>query len=480
MREARQAFGDGALIVERYLPRVRHLEVQIAGDGHGHAIHLRERECTLQRRHQKVIEEAPAAHLSERLREAMLADAVRLAQAVGYRGLGTVEFIVNGDEYFFLEVNPRLQVEHPVTEEVSGLDLVELQLTIAATGRLPLRQEDVRCTGHAFEARVCAEEAAAGFLPATGTVSVVDFGSEARVETAVEGGDAVTPFYDSMIAKLITKGADRVAARQAMVAALNGARVLGLPTNMAALADMLAWPETVEGRFHTRLIDERLDQWAGATQPDPPTAHLAAAALAWLERERRQRGEAVGCWTDWQAFTGWRLGSTDTPAPQPTVVLSQGQHRWPIRLSSRHTDGHFTLSVADTPAHARLTALGGARHLLEIDSRTLEVTLTFEAASIEVASPLGHSKLEATPFLGGTPTEARSGGTLLAPMMGKVIAIRATPGAHVTAGETVIVLESMKMELPVPAPFDGTLSRLACEVGQMVERHQVLGEIASA
>ncbi|MBL8383570.1 MAG: ATP-grasp domain-containing protein [Burkholderiales bacterium] len=477
MREARQAFGDGSLIVERYLPRVRHLEVQIAGDGHGRAIHLRERECTLQRRHQKVIEEAPAAHLPERLRDAMLADAVRLAQSVGYRGLGTVEFVVSGDEYFFLEVNPRLQVEHPVTEEVTGLDLVELQLAIAATGRLPMGQSDVRCTGHAFEARVCAEDAAAGFLPATGRVSVVDFGATARVETAVEGGDAVTPFYDSMIAKLITRGPDREAARQAMVAALQGARVLGLPTNLGALADMLAWPETVEGRFHTRLIDERLDQWAGATQPDPPPAHLAAAALAWLERERRQRDGTLGCWTDWQAFTGWRLGATDTPALQPAVVLSQGQQRWPIRLSRRQPDGRFALGVADTPANARLTPLGGARHLLEIDSRSLEVTLVLDATRIEVASALGHSTLEATPFLGGTPTEARSGGTLLAPMMGKVIAIRATPGAQVTAGETVIVLESMKMELPVAAPFDGTLSRLACEVGQMVERHQVLGEV---
>ncbi|MDP3614761.1 MAG: biotin carboxylase N-terminal domain-containing protein, partial [Rubrivivax sp.] len=194
MREAEKAFGNGELIVERYLPRVRHIEVQVAGDGQGHAIHLFERECTLQRRHQKVIEEAPSAGLPTALRERLLADAVKLAAGVNYRGLGTVEFVVSGDEHHFLEVNPRLQVEHPVTEEVTGLDLVELQLRIADTGRLPLTQADVRCEGHAFEARLCAEDAEAGFLPTTGRLDRVDFSRAAvRIESGVESGDEISP-----------------------------------------------------------------------------------------------------------------------------------------------------------------------------------------------------------------------------------------------------------------------------------------------
>jgi 3-methylcrotonyl-CoA carboxylase alpha subunit len=258
MREAEKAFGNGELIVERYLPHVRHLEVQVAGDGQGHAIHLFERECTLQRRHQKVIEEAPSSGLSPRLREAILADAVKLASGVNYRGLGTVEFVVTGEEYYFLEVNPRLQVEHPVTEEVTGLDLVELQLRIADTDSLPLAQADVRCTGHAFEARLCAEDAAAGFLPATGRLQVVDFSrAGVRVESGVDSGDEISPHYDSMIAKLIAHGPDRESARRALVAGLRESTVIGLVTNLEFLHELLEWPETRDATFHTRLIDER-------------------------------------------------------------------------------------------------------------------------------------------------------------------------------------------------------------------------------
>ncbi|MEO7008356.1 MAG: biotin carboxylase N-terminal domain-containing protein, partial [Caldimonas sp.] len=319
MREAELAFGSGELIVESYLPRVRHVEVQIAGDGHGAAIHLYERECTLQRRHQKLIEEAPAAGLPAALLDAMRADACRLAAAVGYRGLGTVEFVVADGRHHFLEVNPRLQVEHPVTEAVTGLDLVELQLRIAETGRLPLAQHEVHCDGHAFEARVCAEDAAAGFLPATGRIALARFpGPPLRVDTGIASGDAVTPHYDSMIAKVIAHAPTRAAACARLQAGLAETRILGVVTNLAFLQHLLALPETRDSTFHTRLIDERYGD-AGAAALAPPEApfeHRCAAALLWLERQRRAgSGPDLGCWTEGGAFTGWRLASSAEPLP---------------------------------------------------------------------------------------------------------------------------------------------------------------------
>jgi 3-methylcrotonyl-CoA carboxylase alpha subunit len=311
MREAEKAFGNGELIVERYLPRVRHIEVQVAGDGQGHAIHLFERECTLQRRHQKVIEEAPSAGLPPALRERLLADAVKLAAGVNYRGLGTVEFVVAGDEHHFLEVNPRLQVEHPVTEEVTGLDLVELQLRIADTSRLPLAQADVRCEGHAFEARLCAEDAEAGFLPTTGRLDRIDFSRAAvRIESGVESGDEISPYYDSMIAKLVSRGPNREAARRALAAGLRDSTVIGLTTNLQFLHELLHWPQTIAATFHTRLIDESFAADAAAARPAPvvPAEHVAAAALQWLAAQRAATPE-LGCWSQAQGFTGWRLAN---------------------------------------------------------------------------------------------------------------------------------------------------------------------------
>ncbi|NUZ08731.1 acetyl/propionyl/methylcrotonyl-CoA carboxylase subunit alpha [Piscinibacter koreensis] len=485
MREAGKAFGNGEMIVERYLPRVRHIEVQVAGDGHGRAIHLYERECTLQRRHQKVIEEAPSAGLPMALRERLLADAVKLAEAVRYRGLGTVEFVVAGDEYFFLEVNPRLQVEHPVTEEVTGLDLVELQLRIADTGALPLAQSDVRCDGHAFEARLCAEDPAAGFLPTTGRLERVDFGRSAvRVEAGVDSGDEVSPYYDSMIAKLIASGSDRDSARRALAAGLRDTTVIGLTTNLQFLHELLHWPQTRDASFHTRLIDES----TAAATATPVTAaepieHVAAAALHWLQRERALAPE-LGCWSEAGSFTGWRLGvSTVAVAPLPSVVLSAGQAQWPVRCSAPATDGTVQLLLAEQSVAAALhvpAALASGRRLLHVGQRVIEVAVAEVAAGIEVVSALGRSVFGCTPYLGGALGEEGAGGALLAPMMGKVVALKAAPGDAVGAGQTVIVLESMKMELHVSAPIDGTLTLLNCAVGDMVERHQRLAEVTPA
>jgi len=479
MREAEKAFGNGELIVERYLPQVRHLEVQVAGDGQGHAIHLFERECTLQRRHQKVIEEAPSSGLSPRLRAAILADAVKLASGVNYRGLGTVEFVVTGEEHYFLEVNPRLQVEHPVTEEVTGLDLVELQLRIAATGTLPLAQTDVQCTGHAFEARLCAEDAAAGFLPATGQLQVVDFSrAGVRIESGVDSGDEISPHYDSMIAKLIAHGADRESARRALVAGLRESTVIGLVTNLAFLHELLEWPETRDATFHTRLIDERHAQRGVVAPTAPPLEHLAAAALHWLT-QRRAESPALGCWTLGDGFTGWRLRSGPIQAaPQPTLVLKAGAAEWPVRFSMRDDQGSSVLVIGEQQVSAALQSLAAGRSLLQCGGRALELTIRGDAGQVELASALGSSVFTAQPYLGGDAGDAAASGQLGAPMMGKVVAVKAAVGETVVLGQTVIVLESMKMELHVTAPFDGSLSGLRCRVGDMVERHQVLAEVS--
>ncbi len=479
MREAEKSFGNGELIVERYLPQVRHLEVQVAGDGQGHAIHLFERECTLQRRHQKVIEEAPSSGLSPQLRAALLDDAVKLAAGVNYRGLGTVEFVVTGEEHYFLEVNPRLQVEHPVTEEVTGLDLVELQLRIADTGALPLTQVDVRCSGYAFEARLCAEDAAAGFLPATGRLQVVDFSrAGVRIESGVDSGDEISPHYDSMIAKLIAHASDRDAARRALVAGLRESTVIGLVTNLEFLQDLLEWPETRDATFHTRLIDERHAQRGVLAPVAPALEHLAAAALHWLAQQRAG-SPALGCWTLWDNFTGWRLTSGPVrAAPQPTLVLKAGATERPVRFSMRDAHGACTLVIGEQEVNASLQPLAAGRSLLQCDGRALELTIRGNAQQVELASALGSSVFAAQPYLGGAAGDAAASGQLGAPMMGKVVAVKSAVGETVAIGQTVIVLESMKMELHVTAPFEGSLSSLRCHVGDMVERHQVLAEVS--
>jgi len=460
---------------------VRHLEVQVAGDGQGHAIHLFERECTLQRRHQKVIEEAPSAGIGPRLREAILADAVKLAAGVNYRGLGTVEFVVAGDAHYFLEVNPRLQVEHPVTEEVTGLDLVALQLRIADTGCLPLAQADVVCRGHAFEARLCAEDADAGFLPAMGRLDVVDFSrSGVRIESGVDSGDEISPHYDSMIAKLIAHGPDRESARRALVAGLRESTVIGLVTNLRFLHELLEWPETRDASFHTRLIDERHVQRGVVAPAAVPVEHLAAAALYWLA-QRRAESPALGCWTLWDGFTGWRLSSGPIQAaPQPTLVLKAGAAEWPVRFSMRDDQGSSALVIGEQKVSATLQPLAAGRFLLQCGGRALELTIRGDARQVELSSALGSSVLTAQPYLGGAAGDAAASGQLGAPMMGKVVAVKAAVGETVAVGQTVIVLESMKMELHVTAPFDGSLSSLRCRVGDMVERHQVLAEVSPA
>ena len=481
MREAEQAFGSGEMIVERYLPQVRHIEVQVAGDGHGNAIHLYERECSLQRRHQKVIEEAPSAGLDPDLRARILEDARRLAAALHYRGLGTVEFIVSGSDYYFLEVNPRLQVEHPVTEEVTGLDLVELQLRIAATGTLGLKQEQVQVRGHSFEARVYAEDADAGFLPGAGALRWLRFPTESlRVESGVDAGDEITPFYDPMIAKLVSRGATRIEALDRLSAGLASCEVVGLTTNLGFLRELLGWPETRSGDMHTRLIDAH---WQPAARHvETPAEHVAAAALWWLARERR-RGD-WGVWTQ-PAFSGWRtLAGPSLPSTQPSVMLAADGVNWSVHFAAPDTEGFTRIALArdaqDTlTLRARLSAATDGAQVLECGDTCLELRLFADGEAVELHSPRGTSRFDATPPLAMSAATAVIGSELKAPMMGKVVAVLAAEGDAVKAGQTVIVLESMKMELQIVAECDGTVSGLRCAPGDMVGRHDVLCEVTA-
>jgi len=477
MREAKSAFGDPALIVEPYIERGRHVEVQIAGDGRGEVIHLFERECTLQRRHQKLIEEAPAAPLRAGLRELMLADAVRLAQRLNYRGVGTVEFLVAGDRHWFLEVNPRLQVEHPVTEEVTGVDIVELMLRVAAGEGLPLRQADVTLRGHAVEARVCAEDAAHDFMPSTGEIIDVQFpGIGVRVETGVRAGSVVTPYYDSMLAKLIVHAPDRDAALDRLGLALGATRVLGVTTNCRLLQQLIALPQTRDASFHTRSVDEVL-----TTQGHADTARttLLAAAAAWWLLDARQTAAPYGAWTA-ADVTGWQMHAGDDPVTAvPTLLLRDGKQLRQIRFGAPLADGELLVQVDDERIRLSLRAQGGLWQL-GVGDAVETLAIARRDGNLFVQAQGSAFVFEAIAYLAQAAAALVTSGELRTPMMGTILQTHAAVGDAVRAGDVVVSMESMKMELKICAEHDGTLRSLTVAAGQTVERGLVVAVVDAA
>ncbi|CAM5778213.1 acetyl/propionyl/methylcrotonyl-CoA carboxylase subunit alpha [Rhizobacter fulvus] len=477
MREAKSAFGDPALIVEPYIERGRHVEVQIAGDGRGEVIHLFERECTLQRRHQKLIEEAPAAPLPAGLRELMLADAVRLAQRLNYRGVGTVEFLVAGDRHWFLEVNPRLQVEHPVTEEVTGVDIVELMLRVAAGEGLPLRQADVTLRGHAVEARVCAEDAAHDFMPSTGEIIDVQFpGIGVRVESGVRAGSVVTPYYDSMLAKLIVHAPDRDAALDRLGLALGATRVLGVTTNCRFLQQLIALPQTRDASFHTRSVDEVLTA-QGRAEPAPTT--LLAAAAAWWLLDARQTAASYGAWTA-ADVTGWQMHAGDDPVTAvPTLLLRDGKQLRQIRFGARLADGELLVQVDDERIRLSLRAQGGLWQL-GVGDAVETLAIARRDGNLFVQAQGSAFVFEAIAYLAQAAAAPVTSGELRTPMMGTILQTHAAVGDAVRAGDVVVSMESMKMELKICAEHDGTLRSLTVAAGQTVERGLVVAVVNAA
>ncbi|MCF2525948.1 ATP-grasp domain-containing protein [Yinghuangia sp. KLBMP8922] len=477
-REAAGAFGDDTLLVERWIDRPRHIEIQVLADGHGNVVHLGERECSLQRRHQKIIEEAPSVLLDAATRAAMGQAAIEAARSCGYRGAGTVEFIVSAaqpDEPFFMEMNTRLQVEHPVTEMVTGIDLVAWQIRIAAGEALDFGQDDVRLDGHAVEARVYAEDPARGFLPSGGRVLVLDepHGPGIRVDSGLDEGYVVGSSYDPMLAKVIAHGPDRATALHRLRGALERFPVLGLRTNTRFLTRLLAHEDVVAGRLDTGLVEAALDGLVAA-EPAGPAA-VAAALLAQARLEPAAQGTGGG-WVDpFSVPSGWRLGEYAA-----TVHRFRIDGAEPVAVRVHGRAAHAEVGHADGEMVPAQAVLDGDRLRVTYGG----LTETFRHAQAEDGSTWlsrGADTWRIVPF---DPVEAGAGGgagagdgTLIAPMPGTVTVVKAAVGDRVTAGQAVVVVEAMKMEHAVAAPFDGTVAELRVDAGTRVALDEVLAVV---
>jgi 3-methylcrotonyl-CoA carboxylase alpha subunit len=468
MREASSSFGDARVLIEKYVSAPRHIEMQVFGDSHGNAVHLNERDCSLQRRHQKVIEESPAPGMTAGMRAKMGEAAVAAAKAVGYSGAGTIEFIAdsaNGlrdDAFWFMEMNTRLQVEHPVTEAVTGLDLVEWQFRVACGEALPLKQEQVRLNGHAVEARVYAEDPARGFLPSTGKLTVLEWptGEGVRIDTGVESGGEVSPFYDPMIAKMIVHAPTREKALDNLATALDQSVVVGPRSNVGFLAALARAKDFRAGRFDTGFIDQHLSELL------PPAGTLDKAAMA-LAAERLLLAEQA------------RLA----PPPESDEPSSP----W---------------DVADA---FQLSGIRATRLLLSADGASFVADATYDKGGVQVSvdgeMPARNARLLETPdglvvLHRGQPVRVarrdlaqpaernEGGGIIRAPMHGKVLAVFVDEGAQVARGERVAIIEAMKMEHTLTAPIDGTVTELTAvadnQVAEGAKLMVIKGEDADA
>ncbi len=471
-REALAAFGDDRLLLERYLERPRHVEVQILGDAHGTLVHLGERECSIQRRHQKLIEESPSPAVTPGLRAAMGEAALRLARAAGYQNAGTVEFLIDESGAFsFLEVNARLQVEHPVTEAVTGLDLVEQQLRVAAGEPLGFEQADVRLEGHAMELRVVAEDVAAGFLPSTGVVTAFDRPQGVRVDTGIAAGSTISPFYDSLVAKVIAHGADRSATLERLREALAETWIEGVATNLGLLAAVLDEPAFAAGDLHTAFLAEhRVVERLG----DVPDEVVALAAAV---RSLAPRPAATG--DPWRSAVPWRVGR----AGERTRWLAGGRTREAVT------------SLGDERAAAAVVVDGrtfGARLLGGDAEAGWSVSLGGETALVRPAT--GARKVETVTWRGRrhrialapppsgamTAAEVDEPDALVAPMPGRIVRVHVAEGDHVRANAPLLVLEAMKMEHVVAAIAPGRVTRVHVAAGEQVVRGAPLVDIEAA
>lgn len=467
-REAEAAFGDPRVLIEKVVTAPRHIEVQVFGDSRGNVVHLFERDCSLQRRNQKVIEEAPAPGMSPELREKMTAAAVKLAKAVGYRGAGTVEFLVEGGAlganapWYFIEMNTRLQVEHPVTEEITGLDLVEWQFRVAAGEPLPLEQDQITCHGHAIEARLCAEDAAREFLPSIGRIVAFETptGEGLRVDAGVEAGSSVSPFYDSMIAKLIAKGPDRTVARERLRRALEETVVAGVKTNAAFLHGLLSLPAFASGEMDTGLISRELDRLNAKGTETSAVAHGALALIRQqqrkLEEQRRRISNEVH--SPWAALDGFQLGPTR-------------RHSMDIIVEGAKT----TVEVSWAGGEPTIALQGETAHALHH-----RVTAVEDGDRVFVLHNLRQTELSWPIYDSAAADESDGGGQLRAPINGRVAKVFVEEGAVVDKGQRIVVIEAMKMEHVLVAPRAGTVGRLTAREGQQITEGTVLAAILEA
>ena len=499
-REAAASFGNDAVLIERYLTKPRHVEIQVFADRHGQCIHLFERDCSVQRRHQKVVEEAPAPGMTEARRRAMGEAAVAAAKAVGYVGAGTVEFIVDArGEFFFMEMNTRLQVEHPVTEMITGFDLVEWQLRVAAGEPLPVDQASLRIDGHAIEARIYAENPEKGFLPSTGVLrhlalpEAAEFtvgagaaagttaGAKARVriDAGVREGDAITPHYDPMIAKLIVWGEDRTVARRTMAQALARFQVTGPATNVDFLRRLMSNAAFAEADLDTGLIERERATLLPVPRP-AGAADLALAAAAVLAAE--QDG------TDpWSIHDGWRLGTRlrrrlafADGGEQREVMLTYVAGGCEAQPDGAHGDAPAVFLPRQAPATATAFA-GGARHLaLQVGEQQARADVFFEGETLHLFTADRHLRLGYIDRIAHAGEAVDEGGRLTAPMPGKVISVLVEVGSAVGKGEPLLVMEAMKMEHTITAPADGVVDLIHYGVGDQVAEGEALVAIRQA
>ncbi|MDH4105219.1 MAG: acetyl/propionyl/methylcrotonyl-CoA carboxylase subunit alpha [Gammaproteobacteria bacterium] len=476
-REAAKSFGDDRVLLERFVEKGRHVEIQVFADAHGNAVHLYERDCSLQRRHQKVIEEAPAPGLSDATRAAMGQAAVAAAQAVGYRGAGTVEFLYDGTEFYFLEMNTRLQVEHPVTEMITGLDLVEWQLRVASGEPLPLTQAAIPRRGHAVEARLYAEDPERGFLPSTGRLTRLRFprpGDDVRVDAGVEEGDEVTVHYDPMIAKLIVWAPDRTAAIDKLRQALEATTVDGVRTNARFLWQILGAPAVRAGDVSTRLL-ETDPTLAPAVLPREITeAWLIAAAARLHDLPGDSSGQAEHASSPWESASGFRLNG---PASVRVALRLQTEGA-PAAVAQSQPQQHW-LAFQREPNGVTVVLDGTAHRLALHRSATGEITGTLDGQALHAHVETDHDCVTVRrhclrfEFNEDTGAEHRVSaeheGHFRAPMPGNVLDVRVEAGQTVAKGAVLLVLEAMKMEHSITAPWAARVTEVKAQKGQKVE-----------
>ena len=479
-REAASAFGDTRVILERYVDHPRHIEFQVFGDTHGNVIHLNERECSAQRRYQKVLEETPSPFLDDARRAAMGAAAVAAAKAVNYVGAGTVEFIVGQDgEFFFMEMNTRLQVEHPVTEETLGLDLVEWQLRIAAGEALPLAQDQIHARGHAIEVRLYAEDPDQNFLPGSGKLLKLRLPAPSRhvrIDGGVIEGDTVTIFYDPMIAKLIVWDQDRPQALQRLRDALMASEIVGPKSNIAFLERLSRHPVVVEGRIDTGYLDRHLAEFlAGGAAPSARVL-FAAAVSALMDEEQAVVARSIRG-TDphspWARADAWRIGH----AGKRIVALSLQGQRYEIEAYGH--DGDYRLRHGEDSADVRGARRDDATLSARFDGESLRVPVRVDAARITVHDADGNRHtFERAPAFAWQSKESGGGNQVVAPMPGRIVLVKANAGDTVEEGQELLVMEAMKMELALKAPRAGTIASIGAAQGDFVEADAILVRFA--
>ena len=475
-REAAGAFGRDRVLLERYVERPRHIEIQVFGDSHGHVIHLNERECSAQRRYQKVLEESPSPFLTPELRAAMGEAAVTAARAIDYVNAGTVEFIVGQDgAFYFMEINTRLQVEHPVTELVTGLDLVEWQLRVAAGEALPLPQAQIPQRGHAIEVRLYAEDPEAGFLPGSGRLERLRLpapSAHVRIDSGVVEGDTVTIFYDPMIAKLIVHDADRPRALARLREALAECDIVGPKSNVAFLERLVRHAAVVNGTIDTGYLDRHPDEFIAAVDGPDDDRLIAAAAAYWLHEEAATRARARASadpGSPWAIADGWRLGHGGR---RSVALLHRGER---IELHAHGSGGEYRVEHAGRIVEVHGARLRDGTLSLRLDGHARSLRATLDGTRLTVHDGSARLRLEVVPmYQPRTQGGASQDNRVLAPMPGRVVLVRAAENEQVAAGQEVLVIEAMKMELSLKAPRAGRIAEIRARPGDFVEADAVL------